>query len=444
MHIVKSRTLGCGAAALAAAAALLLGAGPAAAQTAPSDFRGLSDLFRASVQLQRGATVIGQSAYGFQSTDDAIDFLREENLRARFPTYTGREAVTGTLDFRGVPVIGRYAENSNQFIVDFPTIGERRVFNGLTRSQAYDAADFYFDELPDGEAEDLIRRLLASLAAFSPVDPLAGNPNSLQGSLVRGGLDLTSPGGALEDDAGGGGAGAANQDEPAWMIGATYSDFTAGRFEGRRLDLRGERSWRVGEGSRSRLKLDVPFTLTETEGASQVVGSVGLGYERPVIPGRWSLEPRVAYGAVVAPDLGSAGHMGSASLTSRYRIDGPGRGFAIIGNMIGYTTTLPLDVDGTNYSPEVSNVVFRNGVAYQYPLNRMVSGRAASVRASYTHTGFTGDELFLDSYHELGLSFGVRGREDSPRNAFELFRLTGAYTFGDDYDSVTVGVGYRF
>jgi hypothetical protein len=262
-------------------------------------------------------------------------------------------------------------------------------------------------------------------------------------------MDLSAGDSAIESAVVGGQA----ADEPAWMIGISAGSAEAGRFETDKLDVRVERSFRVLEGGRSRLKIELPVSLTDTAGAKQAVVGLGAGLEIPVIARRWSLEPRVAYGAVIAPELGSVGHMLSSSVTSRLVFEQVGRGHLVIGNMVGYTTTLPLGfLDGgsedsglgVDLNPEISNTVFRNGVAYQFPLKTRFMGRTPSVRASYTHTAFTGDALFLEQYNDVAVSFGVRGREDSPRSAFELLRLSANYTFGDDYNAFNVTLGYRF
>jgi hypothetical protein len=116
--------------------------------------------------------------------------------------------------------------------------------------------------------------------------------------------------------------------------------------------------------------------------------------------------------------------------------------------MVGYTQTLGLGVDdeegGFNINPDIANTVFRNGVAYEYPIKAQVLGRQPSVRASYTHTLMTGDELFLEQYHEVSSTLGVRGREEGPRSGQDTLRLGAVHIFGEDYQSTAVNLGWRF
>jgi hypothetical protein len=438
---------------LAAAAAIAGCAGEAAAQVTPGDFArltGLSGLFRTEVTISNpapgGPVLEAQDRYSTSTADAAFEFLSDEDLRRRFPTYNGVEAVEGVLDFRGVLGRGSYAAGSTTLVVEIPALGERLTFTGATRAASYEEFELFLEDLDDADAEDLVRRFLAALARFSPVDPIAGNPYSLQGTLIRDALDLSADVSALEASI----AGAQAADEPAWMVGVSVGQADAGRFASERLDARVQRTFRVMEGGRSRLKLEAPLSFTQTEGAVQVVGGLAAALEMPLIDRRWSVEPRVAYGAVVAPDLGSVGHMMSATVTSRLVFEQVGRGHIVIGNMVGYTTTLPVGFFDDEESglaavdPELGNGVFRNGVAYQFPLRGQFLGRQPSVRASVTHTAFTGDPLFLDSYTDVGLSLGVRGREGTPRNAFELLRLSANFVFGEDYEAFNLTLGYRF
>lgn len=414
----------------------LLGAAEAGAQALPNNVQALSGLFRVGVQIGTFS-----NAYDVNDADDATDFLSEADLFRRYPgTYTGTQAVQGTLDFRGVPLFGSYAAGGTTFTLRVPAFDEPGqiyllTFTGATRVAAYQAFKDYFDETDSAEAERLIRLLLRRLTQ-TPLDPLAGNPGSLQGRLVRSALDL-SAGDSLVD-----GGGADNADP--WMVGAAYTRSSGGRFDSDRLDGRLQRSFRVLAGSRAQLKLEAPFSYEEVNGARSGSFAPSLALEIPLRDNRWSIEPRLAYGITASDELGSLGHIVTASVSSRYRIDGIGRGKLIIGNMVGYSSTLPTDVTGYDVDPGVKNVVFRNGLAYELPLEAQVLGRGASVRASYTFTAFTGDKLYADTFHEGTLSFGVRAREGEARNGYDLYRVNINGVKAKGYSSISAGLGFRF
>ena len=66
------------------------------------------------------------------------------------------------------------------------------------------------------------------------------------------------------------------------------------------------------------------------------------------------------------------------------------------------------------------------------------------MRASYTFTNYAGDDLYFNKFHEFGLSLGLRGREESARNARDLIRLNLGLTKAKDYSSWSAGLGFRF
>lgn len=422
---------------------LLLSFSQAKAQVA--NFGNLNQLFRYGVFISGTQ----QAPVGFNDIDLVETYLEDSNLRATYPSYTGTQALDAVLDFRGLQVIARYGAGSSTLDVQVPGADTSLCQNaalglpgaapctfrytGGTRAQNY----FNFeDDVDDASDATLARLLFRNTVKSSPIDPLAGNPTSLQGALVRAGLDLSSPESTLDNTY--------NDSGEPWLLGLNYSRVSAGRFDGDHWNARLQRNFRLGEGTRSMLKVNLPASLSYYDGQISADVNFGLGYEFQVIPNRWTLEPRLGYGLEVSPDLLSAGQIVSGSLTSRYRIDA-GRGYVIVGNMVGYTTTLSTaGLLGADFNPDVHNTVFRNGLAYELPLKAQLGGRSQSLRASYSYTKLTGTDLYLDSFHEVGVSVGVRSRELDARNSFEMFRIGVSGTFGKDYQSANLTLGARF
>jgi hypothetical protein len=164
----------------------------------------------------------------------------------------------------------------------------------------------------------------------------------------------------------------------------------------------------------------------------------------PLLEQRWSIEPRVSYGAVYSKQAGSAGTILQGSITSRYVVSGIGRGRFVIGNMVGYGATMSPPGVSKNLNPDLRNWSFRNGVAYELPLKASVGGRLTSLRASYGYTAFTGDKLRNNSFHEATLSFGLRGREESIRATRDLIRFNLNTVQARGYRSYSAGLGFRF
>ena len=280
--------------------------------------------------------------------------------------------------------------------------------------------------------------LLPALAHAAPYLPTYGSPNSAQFQTLRVGLNLEDISDESNDRFGVPG--------DSDTIGVAGTRWGASGTDGDRIDGHYQKAWRPFEGSRARLLLDVPVSAlnVDHESGTAYLASVNLGLEMPVT-NNWALTPRAAYGYVSANDgFGGNGELASVSLSSRYRIAQLGRGDLVIGDLIGYTTTVKTGINSQPFYGRTSNGTFRNGLAYQYPLESRIFGRQASLRVSYVNTQLTGDVVPYQRYNELAASFGVRTRESIAKNTFEMLRFGVLYTWADDYDAATVTVGYRF
>lgn len=414
----------------------------------PDQLEQIKNLFRIGLTFSQPSGVAVTREYGIDIADEGQDFMSPEWLRMRYGTlYNDRLAVSGLLDFRGLPIYGFYDANSTVFRISVPALdaeGEvyQNRFVGATRQDSYNLFNDYLDDIDGPEAERLVRLLLKSLARYSPIDPLAGNPNSVQGGLVRASLDMSSSDSAIEQAANGG----ANTAGDPWIMGANYSGGSSdgGRYDFMRVDGRISRSFRLSEGGRALLKFDMPISYSEVNGARAANAQFGVGVEFPLIAQRWSLEPRLGYGITASDQLGSLGHMISTTVASRFVLGGLGRGKLVIGNMVGYTSTMSTGFTGYNINPGLKNWAFRNGVAYDLPLKFRGFGRNASARASYTLTNYAGDKLYYNQFHEMTLSLGIRGREESARNARDLIRLNLGLIKAGNYTSWSAGLGFRF
>ncbi|MBB3860692.1 hypothetical protein GGQ88_001961 [Novosphingobium hassiacum] len=430
------------------------------AQSVPNygNYEGLDGNFRIGVQLAAPAFGLPNVERSFeQSTIDEITsyldpfeiaaYINQPTLGAIY-SQVGR--ISGVFDLQGVPVIAGYAENSSVLTLRFVDPGTGNTisagagnvcsftYNGATRQESFNQFDTEVDDGSSATAQRITQCLGTARSRFSPVDPLVGNPFSLQGTMARSALDLTEGDSLVEIDP----AAGANSAGDPWIIGGQFASGSAGRFDITRIDARIAKGWRVFEGNRARLKLDLPFSFTRIKGATAYNGQIGLALEVP-IKTNWSLEPRVSYGIVYSADQGSVGHIAQGSVASRYVIRGLGRGQLVIGNMVGYSATLKTPGD-INLNPDVKNWLFRNGAAYELPLKMRVMDRATSLRASYTFTNFAGDKLYNNNFHEGTISFGLRGREDTPKQFRDVMRLIFSTVQAKGFSTYTAGLGFRF
>jgi hypothetical protein len=449
---IRSKHMRSLAAICAGSAAAVAVPNQATAQAVPNlgNYQSLSDNFRVGVQVTNALNGFNQQQSFQQSTiTDITDYIDPSQVAG---VVGGANAAVGALtavfDLRGATAIATYGQNSSTLGIRFvgpdgQTVNLKNgtpctfTYAGQTRQASFDTFDEATEDEDAPTTRDLFRCISRGFSRYSPIDPLAGNPGSLQSALLRSALDLTNGDSLVE----GGGANTAGD---PWIVGASYTTGSAGRFNVGRTDGRIQRGFRVFEGNRALLKFDLPFSYSRANKISAYTAQVGLGLEVPLMEQRWSIEPRVAYGAVYSKEAGAAGTILQGTLTSRYVVQGLGRGRLVIGNMVGYGATMNPPGTSSNLNPNLSNWSFRNGLAYELPLKASIGGRLTSLRASYGFTAFTGDKLRNNSFHEATLSFGLRGREESVRATRDLIRLNLNTVQARGYHTYTAGLGFRF
>lgn len=432
----------------------------ASAQSLPNygNYEALDANYRIGLQISAPTFGLPTIERSFQQTtiEDLETYLDPSEIAAYInqPTigaiYSQVGQINGVFDVQGAPVVAGYQANSPTLTINFvnPQTGQSILdasgnpctftYNQATRQQSYNQFSLDVDDDTSPTSQRLYQCLSRARSQFSPVDPLVGNPYSLQGTMARTALDLTEGDSLVEIDPSSG----ANSAGDPWVIGATFATGSAGRFDITRIDGRVAKGWRVFEGNRARLKLDIPFAFTRVKGATAYNGQLALALEVPVQQ-NWSLEPRVSYGLAYSADQGSVGHILQGSLASRYVIRGLGRGHLLLGNMVGYSSTLKTPGD-INLNPEVKNWVFRNGLAYELPLKMRLMDRATSMRASYTFTNFEGSKLYNNNFHEATISFGLRGREDTPKQFRDVVRVIFSTVQAKGFSTYTAGLGFKF
>jgi hypothetical protein len=430
--------------------------GTASGQAIPNygNYEALEGTFRVGVDVTNTLNGFNaQQAFQQDRFDDLGDYIDPTELAPVIGAFnTQTAAITGVFDIRGAIGIAGYAQNSPILTArvvnnDGTTFVNKNgdtcqfTFNGGTRQGSYDQLDAAFDDENSPQSRALTACLTGALVRNSPADPLAGNPNSLQSSLARSALDLAS-GDSLVEENGPDGAGANSAGDP-WIIGATVGFGNAGRFDVTKIDARIARGFRVFEGGRARLKIDLPLSYTRINGTPAYAAQLGMGLEVPVSP-NFSIEPRVSYGATGSAQIGQAGHILQGSVAGRYVLYGVGRGRIVFGAMGGYSKTLGTPFTDIDLDPGLKNGVFRGGAAYEAPLSMRVGGRLTSLRASYTYTQYTGSELYNNNFHEVGLSFGLRPREEQVRALRDVVRFNVATIRASGFEQYTVGLGFRF
>jgi len=344
----------------------------------------------------------------FSSAEEMIDQLDFRALQAGFggnyqdPDQSpfggatgGRSGITSTIYFRGIrmEISSPATPNANpgttttiRFRV--PDLDVDEMFSGASRDAAVDNLEDFLEK----DGGDIINRINKRLAEVSPVDPLAGNPSSLMGTMVDG---------AFQE-------GADPTATAAAEAGATRDNFFGtgvhlGRYaQGGRdvntytLPLR----YTFDRQSGNTVSLRMPISYQDAQGAASFKLGFGVSYGRAMNE-RWTLTPGVEYGLVASADLVSAGQVGSFTLTSLYKFDGP-RDFTIgVANMAGYYKTFPIKLNDVKIDPDIANQVVKNGVIMERKIG--AGGKQAHLKAYLTDTRFFGDKLYADQYNEAGV-----------------------------------------
>jgi hypothetical protein len=383
------------------------------------------DLFSASISIGGGAP----TTFGANRARDIPDFVDSQTLLSIDPGYDATQAVAATLDIRGLTGEISFDALSNTLRFTAPAAGVDVSFDGPTRDSALsDFDDWLKGEFGSALAPgDVTTALLQALVANSPVDPVAGNPNSLQSRMFDADFRMGTAGGlsAIQD-------GGIPPSLFGLDIGGGYYD--ADGFDVYALDL--PLRFGFGLGERFKLMLDLPLTFTSTEGAWSGMGSGALSVR--LMPfSCWALTPTARVGGVGSLDVGALAVMYSGSLTSHVRIPvGP---IALgIGNMGGLAKTVDgIDVSGFAIDYDLTNWVTRNGGYIEGSLAADLLGTGLGWRVFASDVRFFGDELFVESYQQIGAAVAA-GLPIGGLHA-EL-----AYLTGHSYQGVSARLGLRF
>lgn len=230
------------------AAAAIAAAGPAFA----------ADLF--AVDVSSG----GQSAHlASSSAEDTLDSLETARLSQTI-TYTGTEQASAAVNFRGLGMTLSYpAAGSRQLVFEVPSLGISRTFDGAGASVPEardDAQDQLVEFLKTG---NLLGQIMKELARVSPVDPIAGNPNSLQSRMVAqdfdGGFSSVASNLAAAPQAGA-------RTPNLIGIGLQYGGYKQDDLQSNAVTLPLSYTIRSSSDAGHQLNIRLPLTVVETDG----------------------------------------------------------------------------------------------------------------------------------------------------------------------------------
>jgi hypothetical protein len=383
------------------------------------------DLFRARISIGGGAP----AGVGTNKARNVPDLFDTNQLTRIDPGYDPSDAVSASLDLRGLRATLDFDALSNELRFAVPGAGIDVTFDSSSRDAALnDLQEWLEGDFSSSSAGDsAMTQLLQAIVAESPVDPVAGNPNSLQSRMFDADFRMGT-GGAVSAY----GDGGFLPTIASLKLGGGFA--SAGSYEQTSIDV--PLRFGFGLGEKFGVAVDLPLAATSTQGAWTLLGSGALGlHVSPVA--NWTLTPAVRVGGVGSVDLGGLAAMYSGTLTSHVRI--PWGPFAFgMGNMGGVASTIDgIEIAGYGLSYDLTNWNLRNGIYGEMAFGSEMLGTGMAVRLGVSDARFFGDELWLDAYQEIGaaLAGGL---------PFGGFQVGLNYVVGKDYDGVNARVGLRF
>jgi hypothetical protein len=362
-------------------------------------------------------------------TEDKIDAL----LGSDFDPLT--DSFAATLDLRGVPAFVAWDPSGGINLV-FGVQGIFEVeFQATTYEEALDQLEAWFkgDFESDLASQDALTLLLQALVAQSPVDPFAGNPNSLQSRMLSWDYRLGTEGPFTSGD---------DPLDPATNLvglGVEYGHFKGGDFSGELLEL--PLGYRFNfRNPKWSLLMNLPLTASFTEGQWSVLASGALGAQyRPT--DWWALTPLLRIGGAGSIDVGALGVLYGFTLTNHMRLY-EWRGIQLtMGNMGGFTKSIDgIAVGDYTFSYDLTNPVLRNGGALQGEFALL--GRRTGWKIFGSNMLLFGDELFAESQNEVGAQLSTIATVGE--KPYEAIGFSVSYLFAENYDALSLRLRFRF
>ena len=362
---------------------------------------------------------------GFNDIEEFVDQLGNDGLRQLFPSYTDTSAALINLDIRGLAAITSYQDNSTVLNFQVPCSGTNINFTGATRD---DSQDMLLDFLK-GSGEEDVTGIYGCFVSDTPVDPVAGNPNSLVASMASDAFRV-----GMVTDAG--------RNNLA-TLGIGYEQSYADGFNTdivSFIPINYVITFPNSEKPPYALIFDMPIRYINLEGADIIDGSIGIGVRWPVL-NHWSLTPMFRFGGVGSINTGSFQGALLGSLTSKYDFYFDDLRLSI-NNMIAYSSTVGISSGDFNVNYDVQNGIFRNGISLEGSLNFKLFDQPTSWEFSFTDTRISGDSWYNNWWDEVNVSIGTRRR--ATRMVWQDLRFGAGYRFAKNYSSWQLTMNYRF
>ena len=390
-------------------------------------------LFSVTVSVQAESlfdvTIVAEGQTVSQSFDSALDLINAfdgASLENTINGYNDNSIATGTLNFRGIPIVLTYPNTGATLRIQVAETGLDRTFNGATRDESEDLLEAFFKS--EGDAE--ITKLLQTLAKKTANDPIAGNPNSLMATQVSSDFDTAFS----EDEPRPARAGSTRSVKGAsrndLSIGTDYTRLRGDSFNSEKVTVPIAYTYRSKENSRRKYRFKLPLSRVEVAGSQAFHLGAGFAVSIPVSE-KLTTTPSINYGLSGSDDFGSGAQMVSGSLSNSYNFEALGLQNTY-GNLIGYYDTLTLKIGDFEIDPDLTLIPFVNGLRTTIPAGTWLKKTAVSLYVIDTH--YFGDDILVDHMDEFGVGFTF----------FQRATLGFNYLYAKESKGFRFGFNFRF
>lgn len=377
-------------------------------------------LFSSTVDLNARqpyeAVITVDSARATVTAPNLVDLKRDlstSEIQELIPFYTPTSAVSFDIDLRGIDAFTSFAANSTTLVVNIPQANFSGTFTGESRE---DSLILFKEFIKDAGNQ---HRLLKAYARYSPIDPIAGNPNSLMAQMGQADYLI----GRLSPLSGCESCWCAQPIVNQVQIGSYLGRSFAGGFDTTSvtMPLRYSYSWDLNHA----FIIDAPLTYLRNGGASSLVGSVGVGFRLPIWD-CWSLTPIVRMGSGGSLDLCTSAAFISTGLTSNFDYKVSNFVFSLT-NYASYIASTNLWLSGVNFNYHLHNYILKNGLSLTTCDGWCLCGRNINLSLSFIDSYFGRERLYIRHYDEVGFSL--------------ITEYLNPYL---EYDNLSVGFAFRF
>lgn len=360
---------------------------------------------------------------------DLSNELRTASLEQLLPLYTPTSAFSIGINLRGIGVLASFATNSTTLVIQIPQAGTTETFTGGTRDESIQLFRNYIQNAGKHH------RLLRAYSKYSPIDPIAGNPNSLIAQMAQ--ADYLT--GHLSPLSG---------CDCNWNSQPVIHQFQAGLDASRAfskpydtttvtLPLR----YSYSPQHRSSFIIDAPITYNRNGGASSLFGSLGLGF-RFSIRDNWHLTSILRGGTGGSADLCTAGCFASGGLLSVYDSKWNSHVFSIT-NYAGYFSSTNFWLSGINFNYKLHNWILKNGFSLTSCAPIIICKKKINYIFSFIDSYFTKDRIYINHYDEVSVS--LLATCVNPRINYDSLSFGFAYQFGEkNYKGYALKMIYQF